>query len=368
MAKNKNDLNSFIKEAIDASIEFEVSMDSTDFDSYLLEEDEDIAVKDTPRYIDYNDMVNEASKHCDDVIRKIPEKLLKKIKEREEKNDGFFLLGQNKEDEMTQCLVYQLFKAKMERLEGRQQIKWEKEKRKYIDSTHRLHKAFDYIPKKKFYENQKGKSLIENYNWAKVLYYNEMAICYSGLTESSMSLGYAEAAISILKEIQETDENRKNKLYTFALCNKGEAERNLHDYDKALRTFKEIVDKCEGNNMKSSDYNQALFRLALILIDQGRGVEAIKILEKMEVLENDSRFGSRDLEKASAFIDQKEYENAGRELYRYKDATQWGRTFTFRKAALYRVRCLLEWRKNKPKEFKEMKRGNGKKNMRIFLK
>ena len=52
MTKNGNDINSLIKEAIKASIDFEALMDSTDFDSYLLKEDEDVAVEYTTRYHD----------------------------------------------------------------------------------------------------------------------------------------------------------------------------------------------------------------------------------------------------------------------------------------------------------------------------
>ena len=51
------------------------------------------------------------------------------------------------------------------------------------------------------FNNQKDKGLINNLNWAKVLYYNELAICYSGLARSSMSLGYAELSISLLEEL-----------------------------------------------------------------------------------------------------------------------------------------------------------------------
>ena len=42
MAKNGNDINSLIKEAIDASIEFEKLMDSIDFNSYLEEDKNNI--------------------------------------------------------------------------------------------------------------------------------------------------------------------------------------------------------------------------------------------------------------------------------------------------------------------------------------
>ncbi|MBA7551843.1 hypothetical protein ES705_44393 [subsurface metagenome] len=120
-----------------------------------------------------------------------------------------------------------------------------------------------------------------------------------------------------------------------------------------MLTFDKIIDICREDGEQFPDYYQALFRSALIFIDQGRGEEAINFLGKMEVPEKDTRYGARDLEIASAYIDQKEYDKAIIEkLHGYKDEEKWGSTFTFRKASLYRIKCLLEWRKNKPTEFK----------------
>lgn len=213
MTENGNDMNGFIHEAIDASIAFEALMDSIDFNSYLLEDQEVDSVKETARYQTYKNMIDKASKCCEDIIKKIHNKI----------KDSPFQPNLKDEDALGQHLIYQLFEAKKTRLEARQQVRREKEKRKYIECTHILHKAFDSIPKEKFYDMQKGNGLIDNCNWAKVLYYNEMAICYSGLAESSMSLGYSERSISLLKEIYpkidslEGISDQDIKMYTFAL-------------------------------------------------------------------------------------------------------------------------------------------------------
>lgn len=348
MRKNQNNINDLIKEAINASIEFDALMDRIDFNSYLPNDDKNIKPNspDYQKYKNYKNLVDQVEKLCDDVISSLSEELVLKIKEKEN-NGNPFIPYPTKKIDMTQCLVFQLFETKKTRLEGRKHLRKE-EIRKYIESAHRLHQAFDCIPKTEFYDTSRKRFLFNNYNWAKVLYYNEMSICYSGLAESSMSLGYAEAAILILKEIKKnenSDDKNILKLETFALCNKGEAERNLHDNSKALLTFNEIIKICKGNENEFPDYYQALFRTALILIDQGRGKQAIDLMNKMEVLDDDARYSIRDLEIASAYIDQKNFEEARNKLDIKKDIT-----YASRKASLYKIRCLLEWRKNKPTE------------------
>lgn len=353
-------LKSLINKAIDASIVFEALMDSIDFNSYLPEEEEWGEVKKTERYRTYKSMLRNALKPCEKVVDKLPNEI-KKILPPKDPPD---------ENKRTQYLVYQLFEAKKLRLEARWQTKWKEEKNKYIEATDKLHKVFISVPPEDFY-GEVG-NIYDKNNWARVLYYNEMAICHSGLTESSMSLGYAEAAISILEKIRpelrqsqaniEYEDDRVFKLYTFALCNKGEAERNLHDYDKALSTFKTIIDKFKPENIvKSSDCNQALFRLALIFTDQGRSVEAIEVLKGMKVRKKDTRYGGRDLERASALIDQKEYidyrERRGAYgfLKPYINRDEWKNTFVRRKAKVYELRLLIEFKKHLPEDFETPK-------------
>ncbi|MCL4418029.1 MAG: MBL fold metallo-hydrolase [Actinobacteria bacterium] len=362
MNKDKNDMHNLINKAIDTSFEFEKKMDSIDFNSYL-PEGENTIVKDTPEYRNYKDLVDEAIKCCDNVftglhpeIQKKVDELVPKIKGKEKKYHDSILIDLKTVDEMMIYLIYQLFEAKKMRLEGRKHMRQE-EKRKYVDCAHILHKTFDYIPKEEFYNTRKECILFDNFNWAKVLYYNEMSICYSGLVESSMSLGYAESAISIIKEIKKVkngEDKRICKLETFALCNKGEAERNLHDYDKALLTFNKIIEKCNGDGKEFPDYYQALFRSALIFNDQGRGKEAIDLLKKMEVSKEDTRYGVRDLEIASAFIDQKNYEKSYEILEPFtndNNKVKQEHTFTQRKAKVYKLRLLIELKKNQPEDF-----------------
>lgn len=374
MAKRGNDINQLIKEAIDASVEFEALMDSTDFNSYLEEEKEEPAVMQTERYKKYKSKVEEACESCENIIKRSSD-----------------------ENNLAQSLIVKLFEAKKIRLEARKQTKWEEEKNKYIKAIHKLHKAFDSIQEENFHRNQKDKKLLESFNWAKVLFYNEMAICYSGLIKSSMSLGYADLSSSLLEELypklknieERNPDKRKElkekkaikdeiekkekpltysqllKLHTFALYNKGEAERLLHNDDLSLKTFKKIIEIYEPNNLiekKSSDYFSALLRMALILIDQGRGKEALDYLEKFNkkifLKQQDYRFQECEMEKASALIDQKKYygekeEDAAKVLKPCIEEKEWENTFTQRKAKVYELRWLIEFKKNRPEDFEK---------------
>jgi hypothetical protein len=103
----------------------------------------------------------------------------------------------------------------------------------------------------------------------------------------------------------------------------------------------------------------------LILIDQGRGKEAITYLDEFDNVEghsffSDYRYQERDLEKAAALIDKKEYEGE-KGAHNILDSFQkpeWNNTFTHRKAANYKLRLLIEFKKNKPKDFNESERNS----------
>lgn len=376
MAKKRTGLNQLIKNAIDASIKFEELMDSIDFNSYLSEKDEDDEVKKTNEYQEYNRRVKKANKYCENIIQDIPEEI-KNMK-------SFDVSSDNGKDKLAQFLIYKLFEVKKIRLEARKQTKRKEEKNKYIKATHELHVNFDFIPEQYFYNNQKGTALLKKFNWAKVLFYNEMAICYSGLTKSSMSIGYAELSYSLLeelypelknieernldkrKELKDKIKNKENpitfsqllRLYTFALYNKGEAERLLHNDDLALRTFKKIVKVYEDKNPekeKHSDHYFALLRMALILIDQGRGKEAIDYLEKAKIFTDqlDYRSQERKIERASALIDQKKYNDADKIISLYIKKNEGIDTFIQRKAKVYELRRLIEFKKNRPEDFEK---------------
>jgi hypothetical protein len=340
--------NKLIIDAIGASLQFETIMDSIDFNSYFPEEQEEKDIKQTSRYKNYRKMVEKkALRICENIIRKIPAKIA---------NDAFEPKPEDKNDVVGQYLIYNLFEAKKTRLKGRQQVKRKEEVRDCIDSTHRLHKAFDHIPKENFYCSQKDKNLLKSYNWAKVLFYNELAICYSGLAESSMSLGYSERSISLLKEIYPEKDSLVSKIdqgiHTFALYNKGEAEKLLGNNDLALKTFRTIVDFCEKKRLKSSDYYSALLRMASILTDMGRGKEANELLKKVKIGKRSFQFIEKELERASIYIDMKEYEKAWKVLIQF-ESPQWKHTFAKRKAKIYLFRLLNEYRKNRPEDFQK---------------
>jgi hypothetical protein len=157
-----------------------------------------------------------------------------------------------------------------------------------------------------------------------------------------------------------------------ALFNKGEANRLLHNDDLSLRIFKRIIEINEDKILVkkfSSDYYSSLLRMASILIDQARGKEAINLLNKLvvpedgtrNILKNDTRFGMRDLELASAFIDQKEFISAG-DSHQNKNAfdilmtfdvinDKHKYTFAQRKAIVYWLRFLIEFKKNQSEKF-----------------
>ncbi len=346
-----------IKQAIGATLEFEKLMDSIDFNSYLAKKEEKIR-KNGPGW-------------------KLYDNYLSNIQEAE---DVCMKFTKQENTLPTEFIIRDLFKAKKTRLDARQESRRETEKEKYNDAIHCMQQAFSDLK-----ASLKGKCLIKNNNWAKVLYFNELAICYSGLTESSMSLGYSGQSISMLEELYpelKKIEKWKNpersqfkskiekkeeylsdsqiiNLYTFALYNKGEAERLLHNDDSAMRTFRritEIYETWKDRNLKtnSSDYYSASLRKALILTDMGRGKEALKALENVNVKWDNFQYVDRESERASVFIDQKEYEQAYKILKVFlDDKNRWRYTFAQRKAKVILLRLLNEFKKNRSEDFKK---------------
>ncbi len=283
-----------------------------------------------------------------------------------------------------------LIKAKEKRLCARKKDYREDEEHTYIDATNILHKAFDKIDVKHF-KNKKIETLhfYDKFNWLKILCYNEFSICYSGLAESSMSLGYAEKAIELLKKIcpdleKDIDENSDKwkkmwkkipyriRLYTFALYNKAEAERLRHNYISSLQVFRKIISIYDPMifdveyPLGRSDYYSAYVKIGIILADQGRGTESIesfnKVIdrikngpEKEKPSSEDARFSESKLEKASAYIDQKEYSKAWDILEKYRINKKWKKTFFQRSANVRYLRFLNEWKKNRDEKDEEFK-------------
>ncbi|MGA2408521.1 MAG: MBL fold metallo-hydrolase [Bacteroidales bacterium] len=371
----EKDLNELIVGAIEASLSFESYMDAIDFNSYLQEEQETTSIKETQDYRDYLEMINNCALkgYVDLVHNNIPGRI-KKIPFNPNQKDHY---------EMAWFLVSNLFKAKKIRLAGRQIACRKKEEREYIKGCHLLNFSFNHIQGGKFVTYRKN--LLKDYNWAKVLYYNELAICYSGLAKSSMSLGYAEESVSLLENLypelrgvenfkkeEETDGIKKleakyieqdspltfsriHQLYTFALYNKGEAERLLSKLDSSKESFQRISNIYENiSDANLSDCCSALLHEASILIDQGRGQEAIKLLKSSnfsKLKTPDCRIQIRDLEMASAFIDQKEYKHAWNLLKDYISNSRWYKTFPQRQAKTRLLHILNEYRENRPENF-----------------
>jgi enolase len=147
MVEKRNDMKEIIENAINASIKFDELMDSIDFNSYLPDNQELTEVKsNNGGYQTYIHKTKEALDNCIKIIDEV---------------------SNNKKDGQECKLISQLFETKKIRLDGRKEVKRENEKKKYIDCSFRLHRAFDRIQVKKFHFKQKDKSLFDNFNWAK---------------------------------------------------------------------------------------------------------------------------------------------------------------------------------------------------------
>lgn len=324
-----------INELFKANIEFEAIMDSVDFNSYLPEDANKDRITKTPQYPVY---INKL-----DVARNIVSNTLKMLPKTDFYN--------------------QFFGAKKKRLEARIQPDRKEEEYAYTEAIKLLESAFVKIDLKDFREDPKG-DVYKKSNWAKLLLYNELSICHSGLAESSISLGYAERAISLLKKIYPKVVEPKEKaplyikpLYTVALYNKGEAERLLYNYDQAIKTFSKIIEIYENHvgwpTEKPSDYYSALIRISMILVDIGRGEEALECLKKTKDLDpNDYRIQESQLERVRARLDMKDY---GHEdvlpILDFYLSEDWKYTFTRRKANVNTLRLVTEFIANRSKDF-----------------
>ena len=346
-------------------------MDSIDFNSYL--DSEKGIINNSSGYDTYIKKSSEAS----DFIKKILDQIDEET--RNCKPDP------GKEQEFTKWLIFELFIAKRIRLDARKMSR-KNEQNNYISATNKLQIAFDKIPESCFKGDLKDQNIISSYNFAKVLYYNELAICYSGLVKSSMSLGYAEQSIWLLEklyqEIKNIDIKTKNEwkslrtkiendespltfsqiisLYTFALYNRGEAQRLLHNDDSSFKTFSKIVEifknweKIEPDNHRfdHSDYIAASIRKGMMLVDMGRGREAGIVFEEIidKISEDDYRSWDARLENSIALIDGKDYENAFKKLQEIEGKREQD-TFIWRKAKICSVYLLNEFKKNRPEDF-----------------
>lgn len=358
-----------IEKVIKACFDFESEMDSIDFNSYLSEYQEDIKIVKSKNYKNYKNKIENAKKIC---------KVYKNKAENELRGKQMYnrILDQ---DNLTKYLIYHLFKAKLSRLNSRQNIERRNEVKNYLINSKRLLKAYNKIPLPATNNSTIEYGLDEDLVLLKILYNNELSICFSGLAKSSMSLGFAEESIDLLEKLCPELKNIENfkdekikkfrlmlkeratkpslilSLLTSALYNKGEAERLLQKDDGAVSTFHRIVKvfkKCEEKDidLEQTDYKMSLLKISLILIDQGRGKEAIDYLSEAEFGERDYRYLEKELEVASAFIDQKKFEEAWEILDKY-NGNNWAQTFVQRKANIYILRLLNEYKENRPEDF-----------------
>ncbi len=322
MDENQNDKNKFIIEAINDSIDFEELMEKTDFNSWIKEGNN-------------NDNSEELKRNGQEITPFI--KFIENINNLESKCIRLIKNGENKSS-FEGNLISNLFKSKKKRLNAK--IYFHKEKEKRMDE---YRKALSYLLSslnvlQKLEENKYDKRLL-------ILLYNDLSICYAGLENSSMSRGYAEEVRWIIEKkedsykkfCQKLDDGKPIKnddfvslgyyaLYTVAVYNQAVAEQRSHYYSDAEKNFRRIIDYAEkvengDTPLLNFNYYSALLNLSDLLIDLGRGKEAIKLLDKVlknkNILdEKDIRYWDVTLAKINALIDQTEYSDAKDLLYK----------------------------------------------------
>lgn len=328
MANGDGGAISLINEAIDASIKFEVLMEKIDFDSWFEEKDnKDLTSEfDKQAYDKYKEWVKEVKGLCEGFINPDYEKCST------DANEVNFV----------ESSTHSLFKAKLCRLEARRASDPTNEEKKYIEGSNILNIALSRIPLRYLQEQEEGTKK-EYYDLLKILFYNDLSICYSGLKNSSLSRGYAEESIKLIeldkdyKEFKNGDKDllkrpfkksKKFDLYTFALFCKGVAEYRSSLIEESEKTFNKIIALVDDNEeLINSDYFSTLLKLAVLLIDLGRGREAIEVINKFEKSmgeddeeKMDRRWAEVLLEKASALIDQSRYTEARTTLNRLLDS------------------------------------------------
>ena len=192
----------------------------------------------------------------------------------------------------------------------------------------------------------------------------ELSICCSGIPEASLALGYAQRAECMFKELKTSSlpkkKDIKKAIEDYIRFCIGEAERIGRDSAKALSSFQEIVSNHEHDrencrtfpSSRLSTIIQARRYIATILVDKGRGTEAINQLDiAQELLKSDHLFDGDwrkhdcELVKASAFLDQKHFKEAKHNLDGIiKQKRELKGAFIIRKAQLTRIDCQIEER------------------------
>lgn len=343
------DKNIVIHQAINRTIEFDKILDGTDFSSYFVNKETHL-IAISPGYQNYSDRIKKASKVLEYLQKyartnNLCQVLLEEwtcLNPIEEWSDEKLLridLSKIPREKMLDILLFLLAIVKGLRLTARQQNKHADELRYYKSAIKLLHVAS--IP----LDIDIGLSK-ENICALKILFFLELSICYSGLPEASLALGHALKAQDIGTK-QEWQEDLL-KLEASTMFCIGEAQRLSRDYISALSTLLKIKD------MKKADAStviSACQAAANILIDQGRGDEALGILQvasqRMKNLNEDTRKYSNRLLAAQALMDCKDkdfinLDRARRQLRAiFAKTREIPDTFVQRKAKLYDVECQI---------------------------
>lgn len=338
MGEKENDIKGLINEAIDASIKFEALMDKTDFDSWL--EDDSIAKLESIGQVvapfeNFEEKVKELRKICKEMKQKGTNELPKS----------------GDKSSLEKYLIYNLFEAKIKRLDARISIDSKMETDNYKEALDVLLASLSYLK----ISDKDEVSDINNKLW-RILFYNDLSICYSGLRNSSMSQGYAEETRKIIendsrykdfnKRLRSTESNgwrdikkhdfvssKLYDLYTIAIFNQAEAKRLSYLYTEAERNFKEIMNYAKNRDLINFNYFSAIVNLSDLYIGQGRGRESLEILKKVidELGEGDIRYWKAYLEKVNVLIDQSEYDAAKKLLLNKFIINEKENSFTLRK-------------------------------------
>ena len=309
-----NDRARLINAAIEASIEFEELMDKTDFDSWLN--------VDTPETLKNMGQLVDPFTNYKDNEKKLKE-ICYQMKREVINNSSNSVVNSSLEEDP----ISKLFYSKHKRLDARICSDKEDEEKEYNNALYILLSALNDL--QNLERDNKD-------NMCLILLYNDLSICYAGLGKSSMSRGYAEEAREIIekeksykefgkklsannstnqKDIKDHDfvSSKLFKLYTIALFNQAEAERRSSLYTEAERNFKRIIKYgAENTCLINFNHYSAILYLSLLYIDQGRGKEAIELLEEVinKSNEADIRYWKAFIAKSQALIDQSEYDEA----------------------------------------------------------
>lgn len=315
MVKNGDNTNRLIDETIAESIDFERLMDQTDFESWRENDDPSVlkaCFKQEPSaFCEFEKNKKELRRICCQMIKKGNSE------------------PPRSEDKLSleKYIVCQLFKSKSERFEARIDFG----KGHYKKARHYLLSVLNVL------QNLKG-NIIDK-RWT-ILLCNDLSICYAGLDNSYMSMGYAEEAKRIMKKEyrgfckqfnqkvsvdDSTDapnviddkflSDRLDVLYTITLYNLALAEKRSHSYNYAERDLGKIIKYAQTDtSLLDFNYYSSLLNLAALYIDLGRGNEAIELLDKVidknKLHQNNILYWNIYLSKINALIDQSEYPEA----------------------------------------------------------